>query len=121
MTKAQKDKYWMDCIQQCRVSGLSDHAWCHQNGISTSSFYYNIKRLRMKASDVPIPVSKVAAKQEVVPIHYNELPETKVVSPKNGTDSVAIRLEYHGVMLAISNDADATIIQATLSALQRLC
>ena len=64
----------------------------------------------MKASDVPIPVSKVAAKQEVVPINYNELPETKVVSPKNGADSVAIRLEYHGVMLTISNDADATII-----------
>lgn len=121
MTKAQKDKYWMDCIQQCRVSGLSDHAWCHQNGISTNSFYYNIKRLRIKASDVPVSVSKVAAKQEVVPIHYNELPETKAISPKNGANSVAIRLEYHGVMLAISNDADATIIQATLSALQQLC
>ena len=75
----------------------------------------------MKASDVPVPVSKVAAKQEVVPIHYNELPETKAVSTKNGADSVAIRLEYHGVMLAISNDADATIINATLSALQQLC
>ena len=50
MTKAEKDKYWMDCIQQCRVSGLSDYAWCNQNGISTSSFYYNIKRLRTKAS-----------------------------------------------------------------------
>lgn len=48
----------------------------------------------MKASDVPVPVSKVAAKQEVVPIHYNELPETKAVSTKNGADSVAIRLEY---------------------------
>ena len=47
--------------------------------------------------------------------------QTKVVSPKNGADSVAIRLEYHGVMLAISNDADATIIQATLSVLQQLC
>ena len=58
MTKAQKDKYWMDCIQQCRVSGLSD-----------------------QASDVPVPVSKVAVKQEVVPIHYNELPETKAVNP----------------------------------------
>ena len=75
----------------------------------------------MKASDVPVPVSKVAVKQEVVPIHYNELPETKAVSAKNGANSVAIRLEYHGVMLAISNDADATIIQATLSALQQLC
>lgn len=75
----------------------------------------------MKAYDVPVPVSKVAAKQEVVPIHYNELPETKAVSTKNGADSVAIRLEYHGVVLAISNDADATIIHATLSALQQLC
>lgn len=24
MTKAQKDEYWMNCIQQCRVSGLSN-------------------------------------------------------------------------------------------------
>lgn len=36
----------------------------------------------MKASDVPVSVPKVAAKQEVVPIHYNELPETKAVSAK---------------------------------------
>lgn len=49
MTKAQKDEYWMNCIQQCRVSGLSDYAWCNKNGISISSFYYNIKRLRSKA------------------------------------------------------------------------
>lgn len=37
------------------------------------------------------------------------------------TDSVAIRLEYNGVVMAISNDADATIITATLKALQQLC
>ena len=121
MTKAQKDEYWMDCIQRCRVSGLSDFAWCNQNGISTSSFYYNIKRLRMKASAVPASVPKVVEKQEVVPVHYNELPESKVVSPKKVTDSIAIRLEYHGVVMAISNDADAAIIQATLLALQQLC
>lgn len=121
MTKAQKDKYWMDCIQRCRVSGLSDYEWCHQNGISTSSFYYNIKRLRVKASAVPAPISKVVEKQEIVPVHYNELHETKVTSPKNSTGSIAIRLEYHGVVLAISNDADAAIIRATLSALQQLC
>ena len=35
----------------------------------------------MKASDVPVPVSIVAEKQEVVPIHYNELPDTKAVNP----------------------------------------
>ena len=121
MTKAEKNKYWMDCIQQCRVSGLSDYAWCHQNGISTSSFYYNIKRLRIKASAVPASVTKVVEKQEVVPVHYNELQETKVVLPKKNSDSVAIRLEYNGIVMAISNDADAAIIKATVSALQQLC
>ena len=85
MTKAQKDEYWLDCIQQCRVSGLSDYAWCSQNGIPTSSFYYNIKRLRKKASMIPDSVPKVLEKTEVVPIHYNELQETKVVLPKKQT------------------------------------
>lgn len=78
MTKAQKDEYWMDCIQQCRVSGLSDYAWCGQNGIPISSFYYNIKRLRKKASMIPASVPKVVEKTEIIPIHYNKLQETKV-------------------------------------------
>ena len=121
MTKAEKNKYWMDCIQQCRISGLSDYAWCHQNGISTSSFYYNIKRLRIKASEVSASVPQAIEKQEVVPVHYNELQETKVVLPKKNSDSVAIRLEYNGIIMAISNDADAAIIKATLTALQQLC
>ncbi|WP_024345824.1 IS66 family insertion sequence element accessory protein TnpA [Lacrimispora indolis] len=121
MTKAQKDEYWMDRIQKCRVSGLSDYAWCHQNGVSTSSFYYNIKRLRRKASAVPASVPKIVEKQEVVPVHYNELSETKVANPNAPSDSIALRLEFHGAIIAISNDADAAVISATLSALQQLC
>ncbi|WP_394920289.1 IS66 family insertion sequence element accessory protein TnpA [uncultured Robinsoniella sp.] len=120
MTKAEKDKYWMDCIQQCRVSGMSDYTWCNQNGISLSSFYYNIRRLRDKAC-IPDSVAKAVEKQEVVPIQYNELPETKIDIPKKQTDLAVIRLEYNGVIVAISNDADATIIKATLMALQQLC
>lgn len=94
MTKAQKDEYWMDYIQQCRVSGLSDYAWCSQNGISTSSFYYNIKH-----NSVP----KILEKSEVAPIHCNELQETKIVLPKKHMHSIAIHLEYNGFVLAISN------------------
>ncbi|WP_367566875.1 hypothetical protein [Lacrimispora sp.] len=83
-------------------------------------FLLQHQRLRMKASAVPISVPKVVEKQEVVPVHYNELSETKVVNPNYPPDSIAIRLEYHGVVMAISNDADAAIIRATLSALQQL-
>lgn len=28
---------WMSLVTQCRQSGLSDAAWCEQNGISSSS------------------------------------------------------------------------------------
>ena len=35
----------------------------------------------MKASDVPVSVPKVAAKQEVVPIHYNELKDNNCTIP----------------------------------------
>ena len=120
MTKAEKDNYWMDRIQQCRISGMSDYAWCNQNGISTSSFYYNVRRLRTKAC-IPDSLAKVAEKQEVVPIHFNELQETKIDTSKKYSDSVAIRLEYNGIIMAISNDADAAIIKSTLMALQQLC
>jgi len=121
MTKAQKDEYWMNCIQQCRVSGLSDYAWCNKNGISVSSFYYNFKRLRNKASVIPATIPNAIDKPEIVPIHYNELQEAKTIHHLKQTDSVAIRLEYNGVVMAISNDADTTIITATLKALQQLC
>lgn len=121
MNKVEKDKYWMDCIQSCRISGLSDYAWCRQNGISISSFYYNVKWLREKASSIPTSVPKVVEKPEIVPIHYNELQDQKVINTKHPENQVAIRLDIHGVIMAISNDADASVISATLKALQQLC
>ena len=66
-------------------------------------------------------VPKIVEKTEIVPIHYSELQETKVLLPKKQTDSIAIHLEYSGFVLPISNDADADIIAATLKALRQLC
>lgn len=121
MTKIQKETYWMDCIQQCRMSGLSDYAWCHQNGISASSFYYHIKQLRKKGSQAPLPVQKISQRQEVVPIHYNELQKTETAVQEKQKDSVGIRLEFKDAVLNINNGADPAIIAATLKILQQLC
>lgn len=121
MNRIEKDAFWMQCIQQCRVSGLSDYAWCNQNDISISSFYYNVKRLRDKASSIPTTVTKVVEKPEIVLIHYNELQENKVEISQQYNDPIAIQLEFHGVTIGISNSADSSIISATLKALQQLC
>ena len=43
------DQEWLDLIQECRTSGLTDKAWCEQQHIQRSNFYYQIRRLRKKA------------------------------------------------------------------------
>mgnify|MGYP000762733981 CR=1 FL=1 len=49
------DKEWLDLIQECRSSGLSDKCWCQEHHIHTSNFYYQIRRLRQKACEIPEP------------------------------------------------------------------
>lgn len=120
MTKTEKDNYWMDCIQKCRTSGLSDYEWCRQNGISTSSFYYNVRRLRMKACSAPAASQKETEKQEVVPVLYNELPEIEAAAPENDTIHT-VRIDYNGMSLFISNDAQEDVIAAVLKAARQLC
>lgn len=58
MKKSERDKYWTNLIQNCRVSGLSDYEWCRINHIATSSFYYNVKRLRMAACTDAVEINK---------------------------------------------------------------
>lgn len=71
---------------------MSDYEWCQRNSISTSSFYYNVKRLRMAACTTTDTVTKVQEKQEVVPIHYNELPDADCIVPKysNATPDIIV-------------------------------
>ena len=67
------DKEWLDLIQECRSSGLSDKCWCQEHHIHTSNFYYQIRRLRQKACEIPEPVhSSFSGKQEVVPFSFEE-------------------------------------------------
>lgn len=58
-------------IMECRNSGMSDCAWCKENGINPSTFYNWVQRLRAKGIyDIPDPVSvpTIAEKQDVVKI-----------------------------------------------------
>ena len=37
MNKSERDKYWTELIQTCRVSGLSDYEWCRMRMVSKFS------------------------------------------------------------------------------------
>ena len=52
--KQVKIQYWLRVIHECRASGLTNQAWCEQNGISLKNYYYWIAKIRKLAiEDLP--------------------------------------------------------------------
>jgi len=119
------DEEWLNLIQECRSSGLSDKCWCEEHHISTSNFYYQIRRLRKMACGIPKPVHpSPAKKQEIVQLSFDNLAECLVhgnPSGVNPSSETAIRITIPGFQIEITNAAASGTVFNTLSALQRLC
>lgn len=124
---------WLQLIQECRGSGLTDRTWCEQHGILVSSFYNAVKRLRKKACDIPYVSHRrtyaldltSANKQEAVQIdicpasHPEAVPSTKQMSPALHIDnSYTIELMMDDVSLKISNSADPFLLQQIIRMLR---
>lgn len=119
MQKNNKDQYWLDLINQCRTSGLTDRLWCLENDISLSTFYYHVQRLRKKACEIPFAhKQEQQPRQEVVPINFTD---EKPIMESNPVEHPAVRISLHGMRIEILNHAEQSVITNTLLALQKLC
>lgn len=119
------DEEWMNLIQECRSSGLSDKCWCEEHHIHTSNFYYQIRKLRKMACEIPEPAhSAFTKKPEIVQLSFDvpgPCPPKEAPSVVNGSPETTIRIIIHGFQVEITNAADSKTIFHTLSALQGLC
>lgn len=53
-------------IRECRNSGIFDYQWCSLNGISHSTFYHWVTKLRTETcTQVPSKIITVSEKQEI--------------------------------------------------------
>ena len=75
----------------------------------------------MAASTNTAAAVQVQEKQQVVPVHYNELKDNNCTIPNYSDDKSDIKIEFNGYSIAINNSADSRIIVATLNALQQIC
>lgn len=131
--KCRSQEEWLQLIQECRSSGLTDRTWCEQHGIMVSSFYNAVKRLRKKACDIPyVSTKKTYAlditssnKQEAVQIDIcpDTNPEAvlsaKQMDPQTHIDnSHTIELMMDDVSLKISNSADPFLLQQIIRMLR---
>ena len=88
-------------INECRQSGMTDADWCHENGISVSTFYNWVSRCRKAAAD------------QIPPPNYGHHAE-----PLPKQDAVPIDI----VPDHIHNNADPTLLTRTLRLIQEtLC
>jgi hypothetical protein len=119
------DTEWINLIQECRTSGISDKEWCEQHSIPISTFYTKISRLRKKACDIPAVQNHVVYQpQQVVPLKI--LDDSPLVCQGQTDEGVtervsAVVLNIHGYRIEISNYAAKETILNTLSVLQQLC
>ena len=121
------DQEWLELIQECRTSGMSDKDWCDLHHIQRSSFYYHIRRFRDSACTIPeASLSVVHGKQEVVQLLISDSDSLPIHTPalNNSLESAGdtvIRLTVHGIRIEITNAAAGETISNTITALQRLC
>lgn len=125
--KRRSDQEWLALFQECRTSGMTDKDWCEMNGISASSFYNKISKLRKKNYDI-LTASKISARsvQEVIPLEIVDEPsstyECRNSIGSQSTEFVpAVVIHAKSLCIQISNDAAKDTILSTLLAVEQLC
>ena len=121
---------WMELVTECRQSGLTDAAWCHEHGISPSCFYNAVIRLRKRACQIPEPVGKATTldltshKQDVVQIAIEPELSPAEMLPDNGTTSMyldnshTIEIEAKGLLIRMNNTVQPMLVKILMEALK---
>ena len=125
---------WMDLVTECRQSGLTDAAWCHEHGSSPSCFYNAVTRLRKRACQIPEPVGKATTldltshKQDVVQIAIEPERFPEEVLPDSGTTSMyldnshTIEINAKGLLIRVNNTVQPMLLKILMEALKEpLC
>lgn len=118
------DQEWLDLIQDCKTSDLKVNTWCEQHGITLKALYYHAQQLRQKGYSIPQKEMASASGQthDIFQLDISGAGNrAAVLKPVTGTADTAIRIDFHGVFLEISNHAAQDTIENTFHALRKLC
>ena len=126
MSKYRSQQHWLKLITECRQSGMTDMDWCRANGISRSTFYKAVKRLRDAACELPSSVVSSdtcmdltsACNQDVVPIRIiSEEPSTIPDTSPECHSSYAMEITAGNLTIKISNDINTRLLSCTFKAI----
>lgn len=86
---------WKQRILECQQSGKSVRCWCAENGISVSSYYHYLRKIR----------ESLLQENQIIPLNV----------PKSDSESVTgIRIECGDITVTLSEYASAEQLTAVL-------
>ena len=88
---------WQQRILDCQSSGMSVKVWCQQNGISTGSYYFHLRKIR----------ESVLEENQIIPLE-----------PPKPVSSTGIRIESAGITITLPENTAPEQLAAVLSALK---
>lgn len=100
---AVRQKQWLQAIQAAKQSGMTDRAWCKENGISCSTFYRWQRTLR-----------DCALKQRANQVEFVALPPAATSCPTAEPRSFVLRVGE------VSAELSADISEAQLIMILRV-
>lgn len=90
---------WSEAELARQKSGLTVTQWCRQERISTSTYYYRLRKIRESLCEqIPVPVNEITEKTE--------------------TDHAAIRIVSGDLKVEMSSDVPSEKIAAIIGALK---
>ena len=97
---AYRAREWAMLIQECSASGLTKREFCQQRGISEKSFYYWLKKLRMRMVGAATP-------------------RLVQLDPPPAADSI-LEIHYRGAEMKLPDGVDMDAVAALLRSIQSL-
>ena len=88
---------WQQRILDCQNSGMSVKVWCQQNGISTGSYYFHLRKIR----------ESVLEENQIIPLE-----------PPKPVSSTGIRIESDSITITLPETVSPEQLTAVLSALK---
>jgi len=104
---------WAELVRERASSGQSVKAFCNENGISESTYYHRLRRVRLAAC------TEIIERQRSEPQAINWAQVTEM--PTSVTSRETLTIEISGCKIEVTQNTDAELLAKTCRILRSIC
>lgn len=101
---------WLNTIKQCqnRPEGMTAKQWMSDNGISSKSYYYWLRKFRKESYGLMQPHDDIAFHEVQLPVP-SQKPASAVAAVSSGNADAAVIVSRGDTVITVMNSASAEL------------